>query len=93
MFCRSCGEEIPNDAVVCVKCGRATGVPIWPAPAVKSGESSGLMIAGFITAVLAPIAGLIIGIILLAKSKIGAGLGVVILSIISWVLWLAILAS
>ena len=93
MFCRSCGEEIPNDAVVCVKCGRATGVPIWPAPAVKSGESSGLMIAGFITGVVIPLVGLIIGVILLAKSKIGAGFGVIIVSVLSWLLWIAILAS
>ena len=25
MFCNHCGAEIPDDAVVCVKCGRAVG--------------------------------------------------------------------
>jgi|GEM_PF-335222 TM2 domain-containing membrane protein YozV len=28
MFCRQCGSEIPSQAVVCVKCGVATGVPV-----------------------------------------------------------------
>jgi len=36
MFCRQCGTEILDTAVVCVKCGVATGVP--PVPTVGSGS-------------------------------------------------------
>lgn len=28
MFCRNCGKEVNDNAVVCVHCGAATGVPI-----------------------------------------------------------------
>lgn len=33
MFCRHCGAEISNIAVICVKCGVATGIqPVQPIP-------------------------------------------------------------
>ncbi len=92
MFCRACGAEIADDAVVCVKCGRATGVALVPAQApfqaVPAAEdATGLTIAGFLLALVIPLIGLILGIVLLSKSKLGTGMGVVVLSIVSWALW------
>ena len=94
MFCRVCGAEIADDAVVCVKCGRATGVALAPVqpppqavPAAPTDDATGLTIAGFILALVIPLIGLILGLVLLGKGKGGTGLGVVVLSLVSWVLW------
>ena len=41
MFCKQCGTEVADTAVICVKCGSATGVPIVSAaPAAGSQAKS-----------------------------------------------------
>lgn len=59
---QKCGSEIDDRAVVCPKCGVATG---------KSGEdkASGLSIAALVLAFFIPLVGLILGIV--AKKDAG----------------------
>lgn len=47
----------------------------------------GLIATGYITAVLLPIVGFIIGIILIAKGKGGHGAGAMILAVLAFVFW------
>ena len=50
--------------------------------------SDGLVVAGYVTALLLPLVGFIIGIVLLAKDRTGHGLGAILLSIFAfWVIW------
>lgn len=69
MYCRGCGKEINDKAVICVHCGQATGVQ-----GNSSGTSGGLAedtVPGWLIAVciLIPIVGIIMGII---KCSMGA---------------------
>ena len=57
-YCQKCGNEIMDEAVICPKCGCATG-----ALESKKAENTGLITAGLIFAWLMPIVGLIIGIV------------------------------
>ncbi len=65
MFCRNCGKEIDDKAVVCPHCGVATGVPL-PSEATHS-EMNTLAIVGFILSFFVAIAGLVCSI--LGKKK------------------------
>lgn len=63
MYCRGCGKEINDKAVICVHCGEATGVGVNP-----SSSSGGLaedIVPSWLIAVciLIPIIGIIMGII------------------------------
>jgi hypothetical protein len=102
MFCQACGAAIPDDAVVCIGCGRAV-VPMypatpWQAPA-QAGASTGqadqsLIVAGYVCAgvaliLLPPIlalAGLIIGIVNVNKNQVQHGVAQIILSIVSGII-------
>lgn len=67
MFCGKCGKEINNEAVVCPHCGCAVA-----GKAVvknRSGETSTLSMLAVVFAFLAPIVGLILGIIGMSSYK------------------------
>lgn len=63
MFCKKCGKEIRDDAIVCPYCGVQVGNFSTPTP-----KTNVLAIVGFIFAFLMPIVGLICSII--GKSKV-----------------------
>ena len=52
MYCKKCGAEIDDDAVICLKCGCSTG----KAAKEEDGPSGGFAVLGF----LIPILGLIL---------------------------------
>ena len=80
-FCRQCGSEIRDEAVICPKCGCATGYE-----AVSNEKAS----AGWIVlAVLIPIAGVIYSIINW-KTKPNAAKTVLIVSVIVWIVGIII---
>lgn len=61
MFCTSCGQEISNEAVVCIHCGVATP---------KAMQSQYKPIIGFILSIIFPlVVGLIVSIIEYKKAK------------------------
>ena len=60
----------------------------------KPTDSTGLIIAGLITACLIPLVGFIIGIVLLARGRaVGAGVTCLILSVIAFVIWLSAMSQ
>ena len=66
MFCSKCGNEIDNEALICPKCGCATAnmaLQKSTASAKTSEETDTLVNCAIVFAILAPIVGLILGII------------------------------
>lgn len=59
--------------------------------ATSEPDHSGLIAAGYVTAILIPVIGFVIGIVLLAKSKTGNGIGVMIVSLVAFMFWLSAL--
>lgn len=57
MFCRTCGREINDDAVICPNCGCATGKKSTPVTTGESKKGLGILF-GFLLGII----GLIIGI-------------------------------
>ncbi len=94
MYCKNCGSEIDDRAVVCPKCGVATG---------KSGEdkASGLSIAALVLAFFIPLVGLILGIVAkkdageksakLAKAAIIVSVVFMVLNVLVYVLYGAVI--
>jgi Uncharacterised protein family UPF0547 len=71
MFCPHCAKEIPDDAVVCVGCGRAVQ-PLQPPAAqtvLQTGWSDNLITFLLFGSALLPIIGIVAGIIGLFKSE------------------------
>lgn len=71
MFCKNCGQEIDDKAVVCPHCGVAvssTGPAPVPAQPVYD-DSNPLAVAGFVLSFFIAIAGLICSIIGLTKAN------------------------
>ena len=69
MYCNNCGAEIDDNAVVCPKCGVATGVETAvETAATEPQKKNGLAIAGFVLAFFVPLVGLILSIIGKKKS-------------------------
>lgn len=95
MYCRYCGKEIADQAVICVHCG----AQVQRTPAVKDTGSAGWWWLGF----LIPLAGLIIWLIYkddqpknARKVGIGALVGVItetVLIILIYVIYIAIMFS
>lgn len=103
MFCKNCGKEIDDNAVVCVHCGVATGKSIEE---VK--KTNGFGIAGFVIGLLSLVLGVyfcITSVIGIVFSIIGikkatqcsvnglavAGLVISILSLVIWALvWITV---
>jgi predicted nucleic acid-binding Zn ribbon protein len=84
MFCNSCGKEIPDDAVVCVGCGRST-------KRKSEGEawSALIVILLAIGTLVIPFIGLVAGIIGLTKEpKRAQGAGLLALGVIMTVAYM-----
>ena len=64
MFCKNCGSNIDDNAVVCPRCGVQVG-EVKP----KTEEGNTIAIAGFVLAFFIPIAGLICSIIGRKRAK------------------------
>lgn len=63
MFCRKCGQEIDDEAVVCIHCGCATkDVQPQPAQVVNPSHNEPKTILGVVSALFLGLIGLIIGI-------------------------------
>lgn len=84
MFCKKCGQEIMDDAIICVHCGCSTQDSNTVVAKTNDASSAGMAILGFFI----PLAGLIIWLInkdnkpLMAKS---AGKGALVGFIVSMV--------
>ncbi len=85
MFCKHCGKEILDDAVVCIHCGCATKAN----KDINDAPSTGMAVLGFFI----PLAGLIVWLInretkpLMAKSAgKGALIGIIVSVVFSMVL-------
>lgn len=80
MFCKYCGTEINESAVVCTNCGIKTdnyeekkpklSVKIWH------------IVGSFILAIVMPFLGMICGLYLIWKEKTTTGAGVLVVSLI-----------
>ena len=56
MYCKNCGKELANDAIMCPNCGSPTGVSPQSAkklPAQQSAQSGSIPFVAFIVSVLA----------------------------------------
>ncbi len=60
-------------------------------PIKEQREGDSLIGAGYVLAVLIPIIGAIFGLVLLTKERVGPGLGVLVVSIIMGLVWIALL--
>lgn len=93
MFCKKCGKEIRDDAIVCPYCGVQVG------HFTATPKTNVLAIVGFIFAFLMPVVGLICSII--GKSKVeecggnGKGLATagIVISVIAIVLYVIIIVA
>lgn len=82
--CPECAEEVKAAANVCRFCGHrfdATAKPTAPT-APDSEASENLALLGYLFAVLFPIVGLIIGIVLLGRGRSRAGWQIVVISFV-----------
>ncbi len=91
MYCKNCGKEINDKAVICVNCGVPTGVSVNP-----SKSSEGLaddVVPGWLIAVciLIPIAGIIIGIIKCSEGSEIVGKKCIKYSVITWLICFAVI--
>jgi len=95
VYCRGCAKEIHESAPTCPHCGAVQEV----AMALKNnGEvSNALIVAGYITALLFPIAGGIIGIYTILKGKTGHGVGMLAIAFITVLIfaiaWLGVIIA
>jgi len=67
MFCKNCGKEIDDNAVVCPHCGVATEKMAASAPAPA--QKNTIALVGFILSFFGGILGLILSIVGLVNSK------------------------
>ena len=67
MFCKKCGEEINDEAVICPKCGCETGIKTEKTPAEIDEPKTGI---GVVLGLFLGIIGLIIGICLYKEGTI-----------------------
>ncbi len=81
MYCTHCGTNINDDAVVCVNCGRATGVKVESAKPSNKWSHYWLLV---ILAILIPIAGIITGIIGLIIGKEDSGT-LIFVGVMAWI--------
>lgn len=98
MFCSKCGNEIDNEALICPKCGCATAnmaLQKSTASAKTSEETDTLATCAIVFAILAPIVGLILGIIGTVKYRNEAykkkSITAIVLSVIVWAVFYGII--
>lgn len=63
MYCKHCGSEINQNAVVCIHCGCAVEQQAVQEQSTAEGKTNTLAIVGFVMAFIIPLAGLICSII------------------------------
>ena len=66
MFCKFCGKEVVDDAVICVHCGRQIKHDVQKS---QSSAAKTLAICGFVFSFIFALVGLILSIISLCKYK------------------------
>ena len=83
MFCKNCGQEISEDAVVCPHCGVATE-KFGLVDKQPIAEKNGIAVAGFVCSFFIPILGWIFGGIGLSRAnkRNGKGKGFSIASLV-----------
>lgn len=98
MFCSKCGNEIDNEALICPKCGCATANMAFQkstASAKTSEETDTLVNCAIVFAILAPIVGLILGIIGTVKYRNEEykkkSIRAIVLSVIVWAVFYGII--
>lgn len=76
MFCKNCGKELCENAVICPGCGVVTdNMAKVVQPKTEQPESNGMAIAGFICSFFVPLLGWIFGGIGLSRSAKRNGKG------------------
>lgn len=91
-YCNYCGNELADEADVCVKCGRSVGT----ARKSENSDNNIIAIIALIASFIIPIAGLILGIIGYKNSKKtggenkGMALAAIIISSVSMLLTLLV---
>lgn len=103
MFCTKCGKEINDQAAICVHCGclaedanQGGYTPVSGVPAgIETGEKATLATCSMVGAFLAPIVGLVLGIIGTVKYQNATykklSIAAIPLSIVAWVVYYGIL--
>lgn len=69
MFCKNCGKEIDDSALVCPNCGVATDNMVKATAPVASVQKNTMALVGFILSFFTSFIGLIISIMGLSNSK------------------------
>ena len=86
MYCHNCGNEVDNNAIVCVKCG--VGLGNLEKVVVKGeGVSEGMLVAGYALAFIMPIIGAVIGVYSMSKGRPGHGVGMLVVALMSFFFW------
>ena len=75
MYCKKCGKEIFDEAVVCPYCGVMTDNADIAFKEVEGKQGNGMAIAGFICSFFVPLLGWIFGGIGLARAQKRQGKG------------------
>lgn len=86
MYCRTCGKEIHDHAVICVGCGCQTG----RSATVVTGNNNTLLAAGYAGAILMPIIGVILAIICAVRGMYGHFAGMLFLSVTMFFFWMGV---
>lgn len=92
VYCRGCGKEIHDSATTCPHCGAVQRVPAAadaPTSGTGTGMSTGLLVAGYICALLLPVGGVVIGIIALTKKAVGHGIAMLGISLLMIIIYIA----
>lgn len=87
MFCKSCGKEINDQAVVCPYCGVQTGafqnIPQQPAQPYAQNDADETNVGLVILSVLIPIVGIILGAVNMSNGKKKSGKAYLLAGIIT----------
>lgn len=75
MFCKKCGKEIFDEAVVCPHCGTMTGNKSMTFGGEEEEKGNGIAIAGFICSFFVPLLGWVFGGIGLSRANKRGGKG------------------
>lgn len=87
MFCKSCGKEINDQAVVCPYCGVQTGtfqnIPQQPAQPYAQNDADETNVGLIILSVLIPLVGIILGAVNMSNGKKKSGKAYLLAGIIT----------
>lgn len=86
MYCKNCGQEIRNEAVICVHCGCSVEKK---EPLTEDKISAAIVILSLII----PLVGIIMGIVNFCKGKFRSGGIYLAIGIISWIFNIIIIDS